>query len=213
MNEDESTSKATLVSIIPQELNEDKPGLIPSFFKIPAAPLGDISILVISDCYHFIYLDHERGSIRVADPALKVANAIVFDYITCQLARTADAEPGLTCFPGALTKDQVKTSRASELAELRVKQRNWFERLVSIADDEWARTGERRGISDLSRMGAKSLGLDKPWIRAVPAEISKVDMKPCPFCMEKIPAQAIVCRVCRGVIDTKKFKEMQAIQA
>ena len=38
---------ATIVSMFPMEISEAKPGLYPGYFVIPAAPIGEMSTLII----------------------------------------------------------------------------------------------------------------------------------------------------------------------
>lgn len=206
-----SSSYATIISLLPYEILESKPGLIPGQFKIPKADVNDFAILVIGDSFHYVYLDGDRGSIPATDPALKVAQSLVYDYVSSQLLREDGAEPGLFCVPGKLTKDEVKRQYGEILVEAKARQRRWYERLVSLADDDWAMNRRRKGISDLSRHAATALLLQREWLQIAeeerPVQVAAVE---CPACFSPVRPEAMICAGCKTVLKPKEYAEFQA---
>jgi hypothetical protein len=206
-----TTSYATVVSMLPLELRESKPGLIPAQFIVPKAKPDDFEILVVRDAFHYIYLDSDRGSIPSIDPAYKVATSIVYDYANNILLRDDDSGPGLFCVPGKYNKDEIKKNFALELKTYRQKQINWYRKLIAFADDEWAINHRRRGISDLSRFAAQSLGMEREWV-----EVGKIEdiapaiiMSPCPACYSPVNPEAAICAVCKTIINKEKWDKLQ----
>lgn len=209
----ESTSYATVVTLLPFKIVEKKPGLIPGQFEIPAADPGDFNILIIKDSFHYVYLDSDRGSIPAPDPALKVAQSLVYDYVANQLLREEGVEPGLFCVPGRYTKDEISKKFGNILIEARARQRRWYEKLVALADDDWAMNRKRKGISDLSRHAAKGLSVTREWLNIVeedrPIQIAAVE---CPACFSAVRPEAMICAVCKTVLKPKEYADFQAKQ-
>lgn len=205
----ESTSKATVISVCPFEINERKTGLMPSEFKIPAAPFGEVSTLVLDDAFFFVYIDESRGHIRSITPALRLARSIVEDYCQAQLSRAPGAEPGLFCVPGAYDAKTATAKFQAEILEVRAQHKNWCERLVAIADDSWNANQKRSSVSERSRDAARWLGIDRPWLTVAPIkEENIVQYKACPVCFENVHPQAIVCRSCKAVLDKEKYEKI-----
>lgn len=206
----QSSSFATIVSLLPYEIIERKPGLIPGQFKIPKAEINDFEILVILDSFHYIYLDSDRGSIPSIDPALKVAQSLVYDYVSSQLLREEGAEPGLFCVPGKLTKNEVKMQYAELLKEAKSRQHNWYKKLVALADDDWAINRKRKGISDLSRHAARALLLEREWLNVVeddkPIQVAAIE---CPACFSAVRAEAMICAACKTILKPKEWAALQ----
>lgn len=211
--QDQSTSYATIVTLLPYMIIERKPGLIPGQFEIPKAAINDFEVLVIKDSFHYVYLDSDRGSIPAIDPALKVAQSIVYDYVSCQLLREEGAEPGLFCVPGKLSKNEVKMQYGPWLEEAKARQRNWYKKLVALADDDWAMNRKRKGISDLSRHAATALLLDREWLKIVeeerPVQVAAVE---CPACFSAVRQEAMICAACKTILKPKEWNELQAKQ-
>ncbi len=206
-----SSSHATIVTLLPFEIVERKPGLIPGQFEIPKAAINDFEVLVIGDSFHYIYLDSDRGSIPSTDPALKVAQSIVYDYVSSQLLREDGAEPGLFCVPGRLTKNEVKLQYAKHLEDAKARQKRWYEKLISLADDDWAMNHRRKGISDLSRHAARALLASRDWLNVAdddrPITVAAVE---CPACFSAVRPEAMICAVCKSVLKPKEYAEFQA---
>ena len=196
--------KATIVNIAPVPIMADKPGLFPGRFFIPAGDEDDPQILIIGDSYHLVYLGAESAAkyVRVPDSADVVANAIVEDFKRGIICREEGSEPGVFWLPRVI-KDIAKECNG-ELAVAKQVQRQWFRRLIDMADNDWNQTNSPRCISDLQRRIATKLKLDKPWMHNVEA----VNAIQCPACFTNLNPRAIVCANCKLVIKPDEYKKM-----
>lgn len=189
-------SKATIVSICPFELREEKPGLIPGVFIIPPAKEGDFNILVISDSKHTIRIPVQGNKITLTEDAHILAESIVQDRMTGQLLYRSDCHPGLFWVPGELTKEQIVKQFPDKLQEAHLKQRNWYRALCKLADDDWNNYHQHKFISDIQRHAAKVMGLERDWLL--------VDMtdgpSKCPACFTNVDPRATICYNCKTVI-------------
>lgn len=195
----------TVISLCPFELNESKPGLFPtSEFIFPPAPKNGMSLLYIEDGWHMLYVDHERGSIKVPDSAEKIATAIVYDAKVSKPygVLTGEAEPGIFWLMGKLTDKDIAGKYNASYQEALGKQLKWFENLVAEGDDAWNRFHSHRMISDTCRLASKYLGFDRPWNIQATVE----NMKECAACTTVIPARAVVCPQCGVILDAEKYK-------
>lgn len=197
----------TVISLCPFELNESKPGLFPtSEFIFPAAQKGGMSLLHIEDGWHMLYVDHERGSIKVPDPAEKIAQSIVYD---CKVSKpygvlTGEAEPGIFWLQGKLIDKDILSKYNATYTEALGKQKKWFENLVAEGDDAWNRFHSHRMISDTCRLASKYLGFERPWNIQATVE----NMRECPACTTVIAARAIVCPQCAAILDPERYKTL-----
>lgn len=190
----------TIVSLLPYQLQEIKPGLIPGVFTIPAAKNGIPGVLHIDDAKSNLYI-RDGKTFPITHPAEEVANAIVNDYCTSQLQGSEEAKPALFWVFGKHSGADILKEFTKEVEEARKKQNVWFMRLVTLADDDWAKTGQHRMISDLQRHAAKSLGLvNKPWYQSPePQEFVK-----CPACNSLVESGAAICYNCKHVVNKEK---------
>ena len=51
------SATATVVSLLPIKITEEKPGLYPGSFHIPAVKNGDFNILHVGVSHYIVYLD------------------------------------------------------------------------------------------------------------------------------------------------------------
>ncbi len=61
-------------------------------------------------------------------------------------------------------------------------------------------------VSDLQRMAAVYMGINKDWVRFVPEQ--QVN---CPFCTILMPPAAIVCPNCREVVDRVRYDALKGV--
>ena len=197
---------ATVVNLMPFTLAESKPGLYPGNYLIPAAPKDDISVYHVEDAHFFVYLDENRGSMKVPVPAERVAQSIVEDFRAAKIfVVPGEAEPGLFFLPGKLSVQDIKSKFSERLSEYRAIQKKWFEMLVAQADDDWSRYRQHRMISDTQRFAAKTLGLEREWnITTIVENISK-----CPACTMNVPSSAVVCSSCQCILKPEEYKKLQ----
>ena len=194
--------KVTIISQVPFELRESKP-CYPSEYIIPAAPWKGISTLIVETAHCYVYVDSNRGSMKVPLIAEELAEAIIKDFSTAVLARTETAKPGLFFEPGDWTPEEATTKFVDKIKKFRTYQINWFKALVRLADDDWQRTHQLKTISDLQRSAARFLELDKPWVDTIPEE-----QQQCPACFHVVDPRAVVCYNCNCVLDSEKFDKM-----
>lgn len=194
----------TIVSLLPWALEEIKPGLIPDTYYIPAAKDGKPSVLHVKDATSNLYV-RDGKTYPITHPAEEVANAIVNDYCVSQLQYAEDSKPAIFWVPGKVSKDEVLLKFKDELAEAKKHQNVWFMKLIRLADDDWAKTGQHRLVTDLQRHAARSMGLvNKPWMQSIdPIEFAK-----CPACSTLVDTTAAVCANCGYVTNKEKAKEL-----
>lgn len=203
---------ATLVSIVPFKIVEDKPGLIPGHFEIPASKDGRPQCKIVSEAFHDVYIDAARGTMRVKNPPYEVARSVVYDYLISQLEISDEAHPGFFYLEGEWTTEEVEKKCAAELIKYRGKQKEWFKGLVMRADDDWEKTRSHFAISDIQRYAAKELGLERPWlIKTDEDPLKPSKMIKCPSCTSPLSSEAVVCPHCNCVIDREKYKSLQFV--
>jgi hypothetical protein len=196
----------TIVSIVPLPIREFKPGLTPARFILPPSSDGDkdIQILHVTNANHFVYLDEDRGSLRVNNLPDNVARSVVLDYINSQLGISETSVPGLFFVPGKLTVQQIKDQFGKKLDRYRGLQKNWLLSIVRIADNDWAKFHQHTVISDFQRKAALILNLN-PEQHTWMSLDANVQMVKCPACKTVLDPDASICAACKCVIkkDTK----------
>jgi hypothetical protein len=197
--------EVAIVSVFPFPINEDKPGLIPRYYHIPAAKDGDIEVYPVNPGIMIIDLVDRPDKIRIDISPAQIAMSLIRDFTSSQLEFTSDASPGLFAVSGqGLTKEKIKKEYPNEIQKIREKQNNWFRRLVFLADDDWAKYKQHRLISSIQRIAAKQLKLEREWI------IEVTPPKSCPACGSTLPnANVAVCFKCGAIINeslAKSFK-------
>src|SRR6266568_620758 len=181
---------ATVVTLLPKSLLEEKPHLLPGVYNIPAATWGDIEVLHVDEGCQYIpnpLIDEGQpgASIKQIVPPPEIARSLVDDYKSAHIALGENAAPGLFWVQGKLTKEEVKKFHAREVERARVQQTNWFRNLIAMADADWMKNHNMLAVSDLQRLAAKCLGVKKDWV-----EFAMQETIQCPFCTTGIPSHA-----------------------
>jgi len=206
---------STIVSLLPFTLCELKPGLNPNEYIInPARGMTPGLTIIPNDVYYLVNPDpladaKDVRQIKVPVPSIELAQAIITDYISALLGATPpDAQPGLIACKGDFT-DPKELSKVfmKELMVARVAQNRWFQNLVDIADDLWAKTRSPISISDLQREAANQLGLKRDWLSPLAPELQVK----CPFCQNPINPGAIKCVTCHEILDRKEYDKLMAV--
>jgi hypothetical protein len=196
--------KCTIVSVVPFTIREFKPTLYPCDYIIPAAPYPNgVSSLIINGAMGFIYLDGERGQLRVNIAAEEVADSLVNDYARSHVGIRENARPGLFFEVGDWEPEQAKKQFPDRIKKAMESQREWFKNLVTLADDDWARYRQYKFVSNLQRIAAKHLNLERPWI-----SVALEDEQICPACRSKIDPLAVICGSCKFILKPDQYKTM-----
>lgn len=200
----------TVVSLLPFELLEEKPHMLPSAFKVPAAKGYDKpGILHVEEGIHYIpnpLIDEGKpgSSIRQTTSPNEMARSIVEDYASAHVALSDNGGPGLFWVEGRLTAKQIVEEYADLLGEYKQRQKNWFRNLCALADADWQKNHNMLAVSDLQRAAARDLGIKKDWVEFVAQETMN-----CPFCTVAIPPAAVKCPNCSEIVDKKRYDEMK----
>lgn len=197
----------TIVSVVPLEINEQKPGVFPKTYHIPAAVRGDFNILHIEDAFYSRSIgDGEYVTIPMKTDQL--ARSICDDYAFSHIGVDHESRPGIFFVPGKLNKDDIRKTYGHELKSAEQMQSNWFKRLVELADSDWARIQDPRIITNLQKTAAKYLRLEKEWNKETDLTLRRF----CPACQSEVALKAVICKVCGCVIDAEAAKKMQFVK-
>lgn len=195
--------ECTVVSIYPLPINEQKPGMSPERFSIPASEGKKPQLLYVNDGIDNRYVAGPFGTIHVPVSADVISKSLVDDFaISIELADEG-AKPGLFWFPRRATIEEVLKS--AEMATAKVRQITWFMRLVKQGDDTWAKFRQHKFISDLNRVAAKELGVNKEWTM----DVKDVKTENCPACTTVVSSEAVICPVCKAVLNAEKYKALK----
>lgn len=188
---------ATVISIVPAKIEADFPGLFPGHIVIPASSDGmeDVQAIHLKEFFHFVY-QLEGKSLKIEDPADKVAYSVCMDYISSQGEIGPGCLPGITYLQTEITAREFKEKHRGLLTELQINQKRWFEKMVRVADNDFARSHQHNHVPDFTRRIAEILKLNKdqhPWMNLA-AEMIQVK---CVACRSMIEPDAAICPICR----------------
>lgn len=195
----------TVVSLLPLELSEDKPHMLPSTFKVPAASKKTgIAILHVGEGIHYIPHPIEDISIKQTTPPYEMARSVVQDYASAQIALGENAGPGIFWVEGLWSEEEILSEFKSKIETARIQQRNWFLNLVGMADADWNKNHNIMAVSDIQKLAAESLGIKKDWVNMIPAETIA-----CPYCNIQVNPIAVKCFNCNEVINKEAYKKLK----
>ena len=209
-------SKATVVTTLPFQIVENKYGLIPFQYIIPKAEKDDIASLVIEDGYHLFLIplsDDKAPPMKVTDLSDTIANGLIQDYTNSCLGVSYDPLengavpiPGMFWVQGEKYDSQIKKEFPQKVAQAKKNTVAWFERLIKLADDDWAKTHQLKTISDLQRNACNHLGLKREW------NFSAFDQKIslCWACKSSVNPLAIICNSCQAILNKEEFEKNRA---
>ena len=212
-------STATVFSVCPFPVTAHKPGLSPGHFLLEACKDSNVPVVLHVKSSTFpVYLDADRGAMRVSCSAYDVARSIAEDYITSSLGVTDNAKPGIIFVPGTIYADKVPLDVAVLINEARKQQKNWFMNLISIADDEWQKTHRHAAISDMQRVALREINkmreavkqdvLKREWL-IVPINDDAPKQETCPVCGTLVVNDPILCTNCKFVRKPKEYEELK----
>lgn len=215
LEEERKRAKVTLISTLPRPLGEEKPGMFPSFYKIPAAlDKNSLGILHIGDAYYnelIPYGDSKAPPRRIDVSAERVAEGLIFDFISAVLGTNFEPDdngvirkPGLFWIGGVLYEKEIKKDFNHKIIEATRCTEAWFKSLVKIADDDWQKFRQHKMITEWQRTACKWLGINREWnFDAITASST------CPACMQVVSPMAIVCNHCKCILKPEEYKKLQ----
>lgn len=190
--------KCTVVSIFPRAVNEFKATLQPPRYEMEAGNYDEPSLLIIGTACYWIEIDEQQPLLEVPVPSVLVADSICKDFMNGMLeCDMTSATPGLFFVPGEYSVKGVKEKYQPLLDKAKVKQDNWYTKLVRQADSLWSRTnGNPLAIDELMRLAARELKEERDWVNKMSITSTLV---PCVACgvprNEKYP----VCPQCKHI--------------
>lgn len=198
---------SSVVSFSRMPINEEMPGMQFGLYSLPPS-IGTIpSILHVQDSYYYKPdIDGMQDRVLVVSP--QIVESIVSMHVSSQLQAGPDSHPAVFALPNEeVTVDDVLSKFKSQAKIALEKQRNWFKSLVMLADDDWQRLKNHRMISDIQRIAARELGLEREWLMA---EMDIVHVE-CPFCgSDLLNPDAPICPHCGKVHNPAKLAELEA---
>ena len=203
---------STIISIIPFQVTEFKPGIYPGSFVIPASKDERPMSLIIPPAITFV--DRiDQPALRIRLSSFEIAQSVVNDYILSNLGTDLDrnAKPGIFCVPGTHT-EKLEDNFVDELLAAHRSQQNWFLKLVEIADDDFAKDQRHIVVSDIQRHACRALGYERPWLLKLKEE-NEVKPKTCVACYTPVHPNAIICPVCKTVLDRERYAELKLAEA
>lgn len=198
---------STVVSFVPFDITEWKPGLFPGRFNIKASDMKTPQLLQVGTCNHFVYLDESRGNLPVRNPSDIVANSIVNDYKEGQLGIEETALPALFWVPREITVEEVLENKIN-VARVLIHQKQWMTNIAMIADDDWRKYQKHNVISDFQRKAALLIGwtsVNHAWL----GPMMTMSSKACPSCGLSYSEGLAICPSCRCILDQKKYDQLQ----
>lgn len=203
--------KATVFSIYPQEIVERKLTLYPELFVIPAGKPEAPGRLVVGTSSWWRDIDPEQPMLEIPVSAVVVADSIVKDYNNSRIgSNMGDAVPGIFYLSGDISIKELVERFAPVLEDAIVKQRNWYNVLVKMADALWARTnGNPLSIPEDCKIAAKELGFSRDWVQ----NFIRIEMIPCVACGALRNPNFPICGNCKNVVDKKKAEALGLVFA
>lgn len=192
--------KTTIVSIAPFDIEETILTIQPGKFFIPKGTLAEPSLTVIGPSSWWKETDPDQPLLEIVVSSVIVGRALVEDYINSMNGVTLGVvQPGVFHVPGEITSvKEIKAKYGHVLARMDTFQKAWYQFLIKQADSMWARSNQNPlAIDDQSRMAAKLLQLDKPWIK----DFQSIQNVSCIACGNLRNPQFPICPHCRMIVD------------
>lgn len=167
-------------------------------FFLPAAPRDGYTLLQIEEMDELQRLSSDFAPFNAQVSAGSIARDLMNEW-GGNAPGDEHGGPGIfICAGNEPTEEELKRARA--------RQARWCQWLVNGAQGEWI-NGNRNNIKDLHRAAAVWLGMERfEWLK----EPEQAKTKKCPLCSSQIDGDAMVCPVCRHIIDARRFYAAQA---
>lgn len=203
--------KATIFSIYPRDIYDEKPTIQPGKFHIPAGTLEKPAVVVVGASSWISDVDSDRPALEIPVPATTIAESLIMDYLNGLLGCDMDmAMPGMFFVAGEFTLEEIKAKYGIQIAQAKLKQDNWYRILVRLGDSLWARSnGNPLAIWDEMRLAAEQLGMERAWIR----NFSTVEFVRCFACGNSRNPEFPICPICKNVdMSHPRAKEIKIAQ-
>lgn len=203
--------QATVFSIYPQEIIENKRTIYPDIYRIPAGSPKNPARLVVGSASWWRDVDPEQPLLEIPVSAVIVAESIIKDYQNSRVgSNMGDCLPGVFYLPGDVSFKELIEKYPKELEKAIIKQNAWFNVLVKLGDALWARTnGNPLAIPDDMRLACKELGLNRDWVQ----NFARIEMVPCIACGQLRNPNYPICQSCHAVVDKAKAEELGLVFA
>jgi hypothetical protein len=136
-----------------------------------------------------------------------IAESVVKDHCSSLTEVRGDVMPGLFFLPGELSVTEIKKDYAAHLNRAKIKQKEWFSALISLADALWARSnGNPMVVSSDMKLAARELNMEdnKEWCKnQIRAELIR-----CIACGTMLNSTVVVCPSCKVIVNEGKAKEL-----
>lgn len=190
---------STIVSIVPVEIREFKPGIFPGQFNIPACDNPDKPVFYpVSSSVTMFSVAGQKNPVPVETSSAIIASAICRDYNVSQIALGNDSAPGLAFVEGKCDLTSLTAEHPEVLPALKASQRVWYINLCKMADNDWERYKNHKAISTLEKIACRALKLDRDWLLD---EYSAETLSKCKACEQQISRTQVICHHCRCIQD------------
>jgi hypothetical protein len=205
--------RVSLVSTLPFNIEEIKPGLHPSAYQISKAGRDGFSVTTIGDAVYLQFIPLSDGPpLRITVTGEKVAQSLIEDYFSASIAvnfsEQEDSEgkifralPGLFYLDGIVSKDRVKEMYQDKLIQARKNMEAWFVALINMTDDDWRRTHLHSSVSAQAREAASYMKADREWNY----DLRKDMHSQCSSCASTVSPLAVVCPACKFILQPHKY--------
>lgn len=204
--------KCTIISIYPKRIKEVHHTIQPGVFIIEPGSLENPFTLLVEPSSWWKEIDDRQPLLEIPISSINIANSVLTGYCQGLIGVTMkEAMPGVFFVPGAHTVRSIQSNFGEALAEADKKQKNWYLKLVQLADILWARSnGNPLSISDDARLAAQELQLkDKPWLQ----DFTTITLVQCKACGRLKNPNFPVCPECKAIDDPEKAKELGLVFA
>lgn len=196
---------ATLVSFVPLDIEEEKIGIFPSNYNLRASDGSTPELLVVQDAKYYIetWQGEDKTLFPVPQNAVDLANAICLDYRNSMIGVEEHACPAFFAVAEEVDVDKLMKKFKATVDNALLKQKNWFDGVIRRADDVWEKYHQHRMISDLDRIVASVLRLDRPWMGTIK------QLSTCPACFNSVDPKQALCGNCRCIINKAAYDSLQ----
>lgn len=201
--------ESTVFSIVPFELHEFKPGILPGYFNIPAC-LDDTKPqrVVVGPSTWLVTVGGQKQPLRIGQPSFEIARSIVQDFLDGQLFIDEESRPGICWIQGNISlADFIKRP---EYLAIRQNQRNWYVLIVKKTEEDWLRYHNYKVVTDQARFAVRALGLETPeWMTV---EEVGLTFNKCPACSTMNDPANAICTNCNCVLNKEKFEKLTFVK-